>query len=393
MTKYIKSIFVLFAICSVVAVLLAATNYITEPIIVENENKAANEALLVVYPDGTGFEKIDISSYELPSTIKAAYNEAGGGYVIRLETTGYQPGMVIMCGIDSNGTVIGTVCLSSGETLGYEKTYGEGLLGANFSTIEEISTIAGATRTTSAYKNAVRDAISATVIFGGGSVDFRSEEEILLDNLSAALPGNSGNFGDMFPEDELPGVLGIYRDGDIGYVFIYNDRFIGTDVNGKVITPGFDAETVEIIEGYAKIYLDSFNDEDYVFNLDEYEGLKNVYTAKRTGTGNYVIKMKAAGFGINGDEWYNPSGEHIIIKIALTPEGKIISCYTEYQNESEGFGAECGKPSFYKQFNGKDETNFKDVDAISGATITTNGYKTAISRAFDALKILKGENA
>ena len=55
MSTSVKSVVVLVAICSIVAVLLALTNSITAPIIEENENKKANAALLEVLPDGESF--------------------------------------------------------------------------------------------------------------------------------------------------------------------------------------------------------------------------------------------------------------------------------------------------------------------------------------------------
>ena len=33
---------------------------------------------------------------------------------------------------------------------------------------------------------------------------------------------------------------------------------------------------------------------------------------------------------------------------------------------------------------------YADIDAIAGATITTNGYKTAVLKSFEAVEILKG---
>ena len=68
----VKSIVVLTAICAVISLLLAGTNALTAPIIEKNQAAAANEALLVVMPDGTGFEKMDLSSYELPATVTEA---------------------------------------------------------------------------------------------------------------------------------------------------------------------------------------------------------------------------------------------------------------------------------------------------------------------------------
>ena len=104
-----------------------------------------------------------------------------------------------------------------------------------------------------------------------------------------------------------------------------------------------------------------------------------------------MFDLKASGFGINGDEYYYPSGEHIKIKVSVTADDTIIACETTYQNESEGIGSACADESFYSQFNGKTENNYSEIDAIGGATITTNGYKTAVSKVFTAVKILKGE--
>ena len=168
--------------------LLSAANFITAPIISEKEAAAANEALLVVMPDGDGFETVDIASYELPATVTEVFSAKNGGYVFKLRTTGYGSDMVLMCGVDAKGTVTGATCLSSNETLGYELTYGDTLKGATAENVDGVEVISGATKTTAGYKNAVKDALNAAVILGGGSVDLRSEEEILNDNLSAALP-------------------------------------------------------------------------------------------------------------------------------------------------------------------------------------------------------------
>ncbi len=169
MKRSLNSITVLVCICAVIAVLLAFTNEITLPIIEENEKKAANDALLEVLPDGEEFESVDISLYSLPPTITEAYSEKNGGYVFKLETTGYASGFVIMCGVNSNGAVSGAICLSSNETLGYEKIFGKWLVGKNADSIGVIDTVSGATKTTNAYKNAVMDAIKAADILGSAA--------------------------------------------------------------------------------------------------------------------------------------------------------------------------------------------------------------------------------
>ena len=106
MRKNMKNILVLVCICATVAVLLAVTNAFTAPIIEQNERRNANKALLEVLPEGKHFELVDISAYTLPSTVSEVYHAENGGYVVKLNTTGYSAGMVLMCGISPDGCLM-----------------------------------------------------------------------------------------------------------------------------------------------------------------------------------------------------------------------------------------------------------------------------------------------
>lgn len=391
MKKYLKSIISLTVICAVVAALLAATNKFTYPIIEENAGSAANEALLEVMPDGGDFTQVDLTQYTLPASVLEAYTASNGGSVFKLTATGYGPDMIIMCGVGADGTVTGAVCLSSNETLGYEKTYGATTVGATVDTIDSVATVSGATMTTGNYRNAVKDALNSAIILGGGSVDIRSEEEILADNLAAALPAGD-KFTEVFICEVLEGVSAVYTaDNGAGSVYVTGEGeeavFVGVDANGAVVSD-VSEDVKANIEAQAAVMAASSMEE---IDITKYEEMpSHVEKAYKTESGNYVIELHAAGFGINGDHYYNPSGEYIYIKVALTAEGKIINCITTAQSETDGIGSACADKEFYSQFNGKDETTYKDIDAISGATITTNGYKTGISKAFEAVKILEG---
>ncbi len=389
MKNYIKSVGALTVICAVIAILLALTNSITAPIIEKNANAAANDALLIVLPDGEEFTSVDLSVYELPSTVTEAFTEKNGGVVVKLTTSGYGSDMVIMVGIDGSGTVTGATCLSSNETLGYEKTYGENTVGATVDTVDGIDVIAGATKTTAAYKGAVKDALNTAVILGGGSVDVRTEEEILADNLNGALPEGEGEFESVFVAEAIDErITSVYKAvNGKGYVFVVGEAFIGTDAEGNVVTAADDTVKVAVSSSAVAI----INSEITELDVSDYEMPKQIEKAYKTASGNYVFDLKASGFGINGDEYYNPSGEYIKIKISVTEDGKIIACQTVSQKETDGIGSACEDVSFYSQFNGKTEADYGDIDAISGATITTNGYKTAVSKVFEAIKILKGE--
>ena len=384
MKKSVQSTFVLIAICAVMAILLALTNAVTAPVIKQNQDAAANEALLVVMPEGEGFEKMDISGYTLPSTVTEVYKEAKGGYVITLTTAGYGSGLIVMCGISPDGTVTGAVCLGSTETLGYEKTFGENFTGKDAAGVDAIDTISGATKTTAAYKNAMKDALNAAVILGGGSVDLRTEEEILNDNLSAALPAGEGKFTKLFITEVIEGINAVYTaDNGKGYVFVVGEEFIPVDENGHT-------DNAAVKTAYDILVASAAEDIDLTAYGD---ALKYVTSAKKTATGNYILEVKGNGYGImGGDEYHPASGEYIIVRVSMTPEGKIIDTFTVSQAESTGIGDACADEKFYGQFDGKTEADYKDIDAIGGATMTTNGYLKAIERAFEALNTLKGES-
>ncbi|MBO7149158.1 MAG: FMN-binding protein [Clostridia bacterium] len=392
MKNSIKNLSVFVCICTVMTLLLALTNTVTAPIILENQNASANKALLEVMPDGTGFEAVALEDYTLPATVTEAYRETSGlGYVVKLATAGYGPDMVIMCGVDSSGVVTGAVCLSSNETLSKEKTYGENFINKDAAAIDAVDTIGGATKTTAAYKNAVKDALNTAIILGGGSVDVRTEEQILADNLAAALPQGEGEFEKTFLVEELENIDAVYyAENESGYVFVIGEQYVGALADGTVLTE--DVENADAITDAAALIQSTVIEE---IDITAYPDLtKTVVSAKKTETGNYIVETKGAGYGIKGGNEYHPaSGEYIIVRVSMTADGKIIDCLTVSEAETDGLGDACASESFYGQFVGKTEENYTEIDAISGATMTTDGYKQAIERAFAAVKTLSGGEA
>lgn len=105
------------------------------------------EEFSVSLPDGT-----------MPDSVKEIYL-SGEGVIVRLNVSGYASGLEILCGI-RDGKISGVRCVSSRETLGVENTYGESFKGKDADSASRTETVSGATKTTSAYKKAVLDALS-----------------------------------------------------------------------------------------------------------------------------------------------------------------------------------------------------------------------------------------
>lgn len=376
---------VLSCICAIVALLLSVINMVTGPIIEEARNAAANEALLVVLPEGEAFEEVDLSTVTLPSIVTKAYKETSGkGFVFQVSSTGYQPGLVIMCGINADGSIVNTKYIESKETYGKENE----LDGAyNGQTLDSFAPqmISGATKTSGGYRDAVEAALQSFIIMSGGTVDLRDPAQILNDNCNAALGTEGLTFTKWFAVEVLEGVDAIYTaEGNDGAVAKIGDTFIGIGADGVAVTTEADADAIASAEAAFAVYSTST-----LTDITLPEGASDkVLSAKQTASGNYVFELHAAGYGINGE--YVASGEYIKLKVAITADGKIISTLTLYENETDNIGDICATPEYYEQFNGTTVDTYKDVPNASGATVTTSGYKSAIKLAFTTLDLIKG---
>lgn len=156
---------VLGAICLISALLLALINIPTEAKILADRKAKENATLIEVLPEATDFdEPMELEGLGLPEAVKAVRKESTGkGYVFKMEVKGYAVGLVIMCGIDSEGKIAGVKHTQSNETFGYEEQLNEAYVGASQSDVTKIIAT-GATpksETSNGYYNAITAALSA----------------------------------------------------------------------------------------------------------------------------------------------------------------------------------------------------------------------------------------
>lgn len=162
----LKSIIVIVCICLVIAVAMAVINAVTAPKIEEANRQAEQEALRIVLEDATDFEKVE---GKYPQTVTALYRDTGNkGYVAMLSAKGYDSSnpIKIAVGFDADGKILKCYVVScNGETSGIgTKVADPGFLDTFIgvdSSMSEVDTISGATISSSAVIDAVRDAFSA----------------------------------------------------------------------------------------------------------------------------------------------------------------------------------------------------------------------------------------
>ena len=242
MKKNIMPTVVLGSICLIVALMLSLINSITAPIIEQAQNAAANEALLVVLPDGKNFKEITLDE-TYPASITKGYR-ADGGFVFQATVTGKSTGLVVLVGINAEGKIVGTKVIADQETDDYDaKVFPnlEGTEGAykgmnldNFAP----HLVSGATLTSRAYGDAIKAALQAAAIAGGASVDTRTPEQILQDNCNAALGTTGVEFTKWFATEIIEGIDAVYVAADnSGRVFVIGESFVGVKAAAKMPSP------------------------------------------------------------------------------------------------------------------------------------------------------------
>lgn len=383
---------VLVAICIVSALLLSAINLVTGPVIKGRQEAAAAEALTEVLPDGANFEKLTVDG-TYPAAVTDAY-KADGGFVFQMSVTGKASGLVILCGIDSEGKITGTKVISDNETNEYDvKVFPlvEGTEGKytdmTLDTFEPYL-VSKATLTSAAYGEAIKAALQAFAIANGGSVDLRTPEQILQDNCNTALGTSGVKFTKWFATEVISGIDAVYEaEGNLGRVYVIGEELIAVNAAGEIVNT-VTVDTSAVVAANTAI-------SGSTLTKLENSGVTNaVITAVyKTATGNYVFDAKASGFSAEY------GGDEIVIKVSVSADGKILDCLTVSHSESKGYGDKCATEEYYESWRGvtADEVVISadgitaentDPGAIAGATYTANGYQRAMKAIFKAFNTL-----
>jgi len=122
------------------------------------------------------------------------------------------------------------------------------------------------------------------------------------------------------------------------------------------------------------VYYQVLPDADEFEQLDcNMEGVTAVLKAKN-GAG-YVITAQARGYG-----------GQVPAAVSFDSNGNILKTVMMANSETPGLGQKVTLESFYGQFSNRPAKNFiiDEIDAVSGATISSKASVTAINRAIDA---------
>lgn len=329
---------------------LAVVNQITAEPIAQAEVNQKAEAYKVVYPDANEFAEIDgVEGMIEASTgileengfkgctvtdalaVKNASGDTEGYIVVSTSPNGYGGEIQVAIGIKDD-KLTGFTAIKNSETAGLGSKCTEPEFTSQFkdkaasvlsytksgaSSDTEIDAISGATITT----NAVTEACNAGIIF------------------------YQANFGGGVQEVEGPDLTEFYKQAYPGAEEI-------TDIENSN----------KMIEDSVKLLADCGLDSCTI------EEVKAV-----NGGEGYVISSTGIGFA-------KAAPIQIVVGIK---DNKLTGYAVVNHMETPGYGAACAEEPFASQFAGKNADILKagDVDAISGATFTTNGITNAVNSA------------
>lgn len=106
------------------------------------------------------------------------------------------------------------------------------------------------------------------------------------------------------------------------------------------------------------------------------ERVDEVYRAEN-GSG-YVFMLTTKGYG----------GDMKLI-CGINADGMIEACKTLSHSETSGLGSKTAEDPYRNQYCGKSTDTLSEVDAISGATISSTAYMNAVQDAFAAFGMVK----
>lgn len=348
---------VLLIVTFVAVLALAVVNQITQGPIAQAEINARAEIYKVVYPDAENFAEMEDTETLLENSAAALTNagydgciindvlavedssNAIKGYVIAATSpSGYGGDIQVALGITAEGKITGFDVVSNSETAG---------LGSKCTEPEFKNQFAGKAASILEYTKNGASADNEIDAISGATITTNAVTEAA----NAAIVFYQENFGGGVEETEEADPM--------------EKAFPGADLTALT--------TVEINDGEG---------EDYT--IDEVNEVPNQ---------GYIITATAHN-GYDGD---------LQIAVGIGNDGTFKGFAAVVCNETPPLGGQCTSDEFAAQFadmklgtvshvpSGADKNN-NEIDAISGATITTNAVLTAVNGAVDYYNTqLKGE--
>ncbi len=421
--KCLKTTVVLLLIVAVFSGAMFGLNLYTGPIVEANNAGAVFAPLLAVMPEGAAFggdaliysaDNAAASSLkDVPASVVSVYKEANGlGYAISCtaESTYSTAPMEITIGVSADGKISGIQIESYNDTAGFDfrakdPNYLSTYVGKD-SALADVGIVAGSTFSSTAFKNAVTEAMGVLIANEMIAEGKKSDDQVLTELIPTVAPGYtklvdataSGNIVKAMKAENDTGFAYVMTEGDASFLAVVNATGVCKiyDVTGAEVTDAHSAladEAKNAAKTAQKGYVDALTKKIEKMM----EGAAEI-TALELDTFNTVAA--AVSFKVGDAVYYGFNARSIgfhqmDIYVVIDANGAIAKLDAkQFIFEEEYFMAFGGMdtPAYKAGFVGLTGETFTGEQAmIATATMTSNAMKEAVADAFASFdSIVKG---
>lgn len=418
MNDIIKSVAIIAAIVVVFSAAMFALNLHTGPIIEANNKGAEFAPLLAVMPDGASFDGnalITDTLTGLSENVIAVYKEANGlGFAVRCKATSQysKTPMEITIGITADGKICGIQLDGYTDSIDFrdkDKSYMDSFIGKD-SALADVGLVAGCTFSSTAFKNAVSEGLSALIVNSLIAEGVKSPAQILTELIPTVHTGlasgsalkcdpveASGNIQSGFKGTNGSGFAYIMTKGEDSYLAVTN--MLGAckiyNVEGADVTADHADLAVEALahtSANGKSFTEAAN-KKFAIMMPNATDMKSVSvdlfntvvaaTEFKVGDATYYgFYSRSFGFG----------GHEMDVYVVIDANGAIakLDAATLFFDE-EYFHADdnVDQKGYKDSFAGLNGETFTGENAmIAGATMTSNAMKQSTNDAFAAFKAI-----
>ncbi len=243
----LKTFGILLIVIAIFGGAMFGLNFYTGPIIEANNAGAEFAPLLAVMPEGAKFDGDALiydsanagasSLTDVPASVLSVYKEATGlGFAIRCtaESNYSTAPMEITIGITADGKICNVQIDSYNDTPSFDFRAKDPNYLASFagkdSALADIGTVSGSTFSSTAFKNAVSEAMGVLIANNMIAEGVKSDEQILTELIPTVAPGYtklleataSGNIQKAMKAENEVGFAYIMAEGDASYLAVVN---------------------------------------------------------------------------------------------------------------------------------------------------------------------------
>lgn len=424
--KLLKTLAILLVIVVVFGAAMFGLNFLTGPIIAANNAGAVFAPLLAVMPEGASFTGEALiydaanasasSLKEVPASILTVYQEANGlGYAIRSTAqSDYSTApMEITIGVAADGKICGIQIDSYNDTAsfdfrGKDPNYLPSYIGKD-SALADIGTVSGSTYSSTAFKNAVSEAMGVLIANEMIAAGVKSDAQILTELIPTVHPGMtvagnlkatqldaSGNITVAYKAENGSGFAYIMTEGEASFLAVVNAagnckvyNVEGTDVTAD------HAALADEAKAHAGANQKAYGDAAVKKFGKMVEGAGEV-TALNLDTFNTVVY---AGSFLAGDATYygfytrSIGFEQMDVYVVLDANGAIVKVDAAalfFETEYFPVDDQVDAGEYKGGFNGMTVDTFTGENAmIAGATMTSEAMKLSVQDAFAAFATIE----